>query len=391
MKKLAISLATLMLPMFVFASTASAAEFIMPSEGQQDVTVALGETHKNLYIVGNNVRVSGPTMGDLYAAGGKVFIEATVEQDLFIGAGDVTLNFGVGGDVKIGGGNVHINGPIGGDLIVAGGTVTISNTSVIAGDLIMAGGTLELNAPVVGTTRIVGEKVVINSKLEKEVKIEAQELRFGPSAVVFAKVNYKGQSEAVKDTGAQVENLQFEKIEKRDGVSKHFAGIATLGFVLKLLASFIVIFLLSKLFPKTTSDLVATMVAKPWVNLGIGFLALVVTPIASIFLLFLFVGYMIAFVAFLAYIVLLVMAMFGAALFAGSLLIKLLTKKPDYPLDWQAIAIGVVALAILKFIPVLGWLACLGLFLIAFGAMVRGIKSRIDGEMENKAVAVENN
>jgi hypothetical protein len=135
--------------------------------------------------------------------------------------------------------------------------------------------------------------------------------------------------------------------------------------------------LLSRFFGSKILAVSEQLYKKPWGNLGFGFLALIAFPIAIFFLFVVLVGYYVALIGLMVYILCILLASLLAAMFVGAWLVKMLTKRPDLVIDWQAVVIGVVVLRLITIIPVVGWIACAILFLMSFGALLRTL--RYDG------------
>jgi hypothetical protein len=186
----------------------------------------------------------------------------------------------------------------------------------------------------------------------------------------------------VVQEGSRDSGIDIHKIESLcHKFSRAWAGIFTVGFLLKILAMMLAAWLFLKIRPRRFRQSIDSMYSKPWVNLGIGVVGLIAAPIISILLLFTFVGWYIGLIALLIYGILLLASGLVAAVFAGSLILKWLTKQ-QRQLDWQAVVIGVVALTILKFIPIIGWLVCAVLYLMAFGALVRMARDDIKEDQQ---------
>lgn len=364
--------AAFLLSAVLILPVAQAAEFLVPIEGGDgNIVVPSTQTHKNLYTAGSTVTLEGPTTGDLYAAGGTLVISGNVETDANLAGGTIVLNSDAGGDVRAAGGTININGKVGGDLIVFGGTVTLGDLSAVSGDLIVNGGTVTVNGPVSGAVLINAGTVTVNSALAGSVKIRAhQQLTFGPLARVGT-VDHTGPKEATLQDGAQVGTVNFQEKAQREGSRHNWGGILTLTFLLKLLAWLAAALVLLQFVPGRIRAVTDSMHKSPWANLGVGFLALVVTPILAIILLVTVIGYYIALILGVAYAFFLLVSCLAAAIFTGALIVKWLTKKDHLHLDWQAATIGVVVFALLGFIPVVGWLIVAVLSLMAFGGFVR--------------------
>ena len=355
-----------------------AAEFIMP--GKTGSTVVSDEGHHNVYTAGGAVTVTSNVTGDLVAAGGNVLVQGDVEEDLMAGGGTVIVNGKVGGDIRIGGGSVTITAAVGGDVLAGGGTITLANSAQVSGDLVLGGGAVLVDAPIAGDVRIGGGSVNINSRIGGDVIIEAdQELVFGSKSVITGKIKYRGVKEAVIEEGAQISEIEFSKLARKGGAKGAVGGIA--GAVVWTIGMIIAGLLLLKFFRRRVRTVVDRAFDRPWLNLGIGFLFAVALPVAGVILLITIVGVYAALILFawlgLIYLVVSVIA----AMFLGATILRWLKKSEG--LRWTTLVLGAVLLMILKFIPFVGWLACLVIWLIAFGATLRTVKERIIEEEQS--------
>lgn len=355
-----------------------AAEFIMP--GKTGSTVVSDEGHHNVYTAGGAVTVTSNVTGDLVAAGGNVLVQGDVEEDLMAGGGTVIVNGKVGGDIRIGGGSVTITAAVGGDVLAGGGTITLANSAQVSGDLVLGGGAVLIDAPIAGDVRIGGGSVNINSRIGGDVIIEAdQELVFGSKSVITGKIKYRGIKEAVIEEGAQISEIEFSKLARKGGAKGAVGGIA--GAVVWTIGMIIAGLLLLKFFRRRVRTVVDRAFDRPWLNLGIGFLFAVALPVAGVILLITIVGVYAALILFawlgLIYLVVSVIA----AMFLGATILRWLKKSEG--LRWTTLVLGAVLLMILKFIPFVGWLACLVIWLIAFGATLRTVKERIIEEEQS--------
>lgn len=353
-------------------STVFAAEFVNPAD-DPNVTIGADEQHRNLYTAGANVTVNAPTQGDLVVAGSTVSIDGDVEDDLMAAGGTVVMNRTVGGDARVAGGNVTINGRVAGDLLVAGGNVTIN--SEIGGDLILAGGNAVVNGRVAGMVRVGGGNVTLNSRVEGEVRANvAEKLTFGPRADIPSKVFYRSSREAEFQNGSNVPNHEFSMIERRDA-SRNAWGILTAAFLLKLLAWVAAAWLWLHFRRRRFAEIVESVRRDPWSNLGIGAASLILIPIAIVILLLLVVGYYLAALVGVAFALVILAANLISALVLGELVLRYLNKPGEGPAHWQVVVLGVVLWQLLGFIPVLGWIIKLLLFLAVFGAIIRLIRT----------------
>lgn len=369
----------------MLAPMAFAAEFIQADKDSGNVTLSATETHHNAYVAGSSVFINSNTTGDLYAAGGTLTVEGSVEQDLVIAGGTISINGPVGGDIRMAGGNLTINNSVKGDVLVAGGSVRLTENSSVGGDLVVAGGQVIIDGPVTGNVRINGGSVTINNKMDGLVKVVAgQDFILGSKAEVANTISYKGQNDAQIAEGAQITKIDFEKVTPPAGgqAGHAIAAIFTIIFIIKVIGLILAGLLLMKLFPRSSQEVLARMHDNIWINLGIGAIGLIVVPFVSIILFITFIGFYIGIIAMLLWVLMLVLAVIVAAVYIGSWIIKLLTKKTSLTYDWQALVIGMVVVGVITVIPIIGPLALFILLLMAFGALIREKYSRIKSEQQ---------
>lgn len=347
-----------------------AAEFLYPTEKDDDANISTGseETHKNLYAAGATVNINGQTNGDLYAAGAMVTVNGNVEQDLVVAGGNLNLNGTVGGDIRAAGGNILVSSPVGGDLVVAGGNVSVTQKAAVNGDLVAAAGNLVVNSPVNGKAKICGGNITINGKIVGDLEITAEEsLTFGPTAEVTGKITYKGRRQAVVKEGAKVGAINFTELEARRGFGKVFGPIV----LVELIGAFAAVWLFMHFFRRRVEVVSDQIYRKPWQMLGLGLAGLVLTPVVMIILFISIIGYYVALVVMAWYFFMLLLSCLLTAIFTGAWILKMINKTPMLQLSWPAALVGVVVLKILFFVPVLGWFALLILFLLGVGGVLR--------------------
>ena len=367
------------LAVILSAATIHAAEYLPKNrESGGNVVISGTETLRNLYVAGATVLSNKEVLGDLFAAGGSLNIASPVEEDVTLAGGNISISGAVGGDARVAGGNISLAAPIAGDLLVGGGTVTIAEAAKVGGDFWAAGGIINLNADVAGDAKICADEIFINSTITGPLEVRTgKKLTFGPEARVLGKIVHYGKNEAVIMEGAQVGAIEFKEWDgAKSGVHGRFIfwGVA---IVWKLLAMLVAALLFLKLFRTRTTAVVVTARERIWFNLGMGLAGVILFPIVTVLLFFTIIG---AYVGFLFGVLFLSFSLVAGVvmiIFLGSLLEKLL-KKEYMPLTWRTVLWGVLAAAILSFIPVLGWALLLALYFISFGALLRSSRGRME-------------
>jgi len=353
-----------------------AAEFRVATKERGNISIDKDEKVKNLYAAGNMISIDGDVEKSLYIGGNIITVNGNVEGNLCAGGGTIVIRGNVGDSVHVGGGNILIESKIEEDLFIGGGNITISKTASIGGDLIIGGGTIEINGPIAGDILLGGGQVIINSKIGGQVKAKVDKLELGDQAEIVGDLKYTSPREVkISEEAVILGEIDFEKKEvKKFGVAKRAGtlfGILTLMFLFKILAGIIVGLILVYLFRNMTEKVVRDSLTRFWKSLSFGFSALVLTPITAIIIAITLVGLWLAGLIFAAYILMVVLSMSLAGVAFGSWLIKIIRKQSQYPVNWQAVIVGVIGLSIVFLIPFIGWLVKLIFMLIALGALYR--------------------
>jgi len=359
----------------LFAFNALAAEFRF-NKKIGNVVIEGSEKVKNLYTAGNIISINGDIEKSLYAGGNIITISGDVEGNICVGGNTIVIRGTVGDSVHAGGGNVLIEGEIKEDLFVGGGNITIAESASIGGDLIIGGGTIDIQGPVVGDILLGGGQVMINSKIGGNIEAKVEELILGSQAEIVGNLKYTSPKEADIEEGAAIlGEIDYEKKTiKKIGWPKSpgvLFGILTLTFLVKLLAMIAVGLVLIYLFRNMTQQVVKEGLTNFWSSLGRGFAALILTPIAAIILAITVIGIWLAGLVGIAYALIVFLASGLASVVFGSWLIKVIKKRKEYKINWQAVVIGVIILKIIVLIPFVGWLVGLIFMLISLGALYR--------------------
>ena len=248
--------------------------------------------------------------------------------------------------------------------------MNLSSTSVVSGDLIVYGGTVTLNGRIDGKVVGSGGDVIINGMINGNVNLKnVGTMSLTQKAVVAGDLKYSASESAKISDGAVVKGkTDYQKVQKVEK-PKMSRGIGFLGLIFGLVGSFILLFVVTLVLPKTSKAIVEGAFTNPWANIGIGLAVLILAPITMIVLLITLVGAPIAGIAFLLYILAMVFGGLYAMLALGALVKKFAFKGTGFEIGWEAVAIGVVLMGLLKLIPIIGWLAGLGFFLLVLGTL----------------------
>jgi hypothetical protein len=206
--------------------------------------------------------------------------------------------------------------------------------------------------------------------------VRADKLTFGPQAQVTGRIVYKGPQAAEVQDGARVSTVEFTRVENHGKGGAGVAGLLTMWFLISLLAYFIAAWIVNHYYKAHVAAVANAIYSRPMKYLGIGIIALIVTPILSIIVLITFVGYYIAIIALALYVLLLVLSGLFSVIFTGSLIWKWFKKEPQMEFSWRTALVGAIVMALLKLIPFIGWAICAVIMLMAFGALISRLRPR---------------
>ncbi|MFD1684969.1 bactofilin family protein [Halobellus litoreus] len=324
--------------------------------------------------VGGAVRVdAGETyQGDLEAAGGSVVIAGTVEGDVSAAAGSVT---------------VTDSGRVTGSLDAAAGSVVIEG--VVEGDVRIGSAALDLReGSRVGSLEAGAANVRLDSAGDGDATVGVDTLAVGPTATVGGSLTYDAAEFSLADDASvsgsvtRDESLSVTGPELF-GADGQFAFPSIPAWVSAVYGALVNLLLGAVLLvavPQFTRELVDAGTARTLRSGGIGLLALIGTPIVLLLLLLTIVGIPLSIAGFLLFGLLVWITSVYGALVLGTGVLSLVDSENR----WAALLVGVVAVAILDFVPFVGGLVTFLVLLVGLGAFVIALRERTrsggDGE-----------
>ncbi|MEK7185557.1 MAG: hypothetical protein AAB726_02975 [Patescibacteria group bacterium] len=316
--------------------------------------------------------MNGALSGDLFGVGGDVILDGTISGDVAAAGGSVVMSGSVADDLRAAGGSLKIIGSVGDDAFLAGGDVSIISGATVGGDAVIAGGRVEINGTVNGTVRIFAGEVLINGTVGN-LSIDAENVVVGENAKINGALNYSSKKEAEIHSGAQISGaVTFSELKySKDGRNKNFAAHLSAGLLMKFISLFVIALVLQWAFGRMATEIVENSISGRWKNMGRGFLALVVTPIAAFLICLTIIGIPLSFILMFSYVALLIFSCSFLAVFFGGFIWKYFKKSQDVMLNWQTALVGSFTVVILWLIPVIGWLVIFLSFLIILGTLVK--------------------
>lgn len=319
--------------------------------------------------------------GDFYGAAGKVHISGEVTEDAILAAGQATINGPVGNnafliagraevhgtvgdDLRIIAGEITLAEPVMGDVLVIGGTVNILSTASISGDLLIFAGEVVVEGSVGGDIFGTVGELRINAPVTGDVDVRVDRLTLDDNARIEGMVRYVSTEAAVKSLNATV----VGDMARNDPVLPTSANNAreVLMPVLLLLFSVLVWYLVSR---RTLDLVIERALVKSPRPIFLGLAALLFTPLVILLLFVSMIGTLVGFAVLFGYLLMITLSMVGIAAVLGQLLMSAFSK-PASQSSLVSLLSGVVAIALLILLPVIGQITLGILMIITMGALV---------------------
>ncbi len=352
-------------------------------------------------VIGGDVLRAGETSSplqagrDVLAAGATVSLDGSVAQDAHAAGFDVDVNATTGGDLYAMGFSVSLRQTVGGDLTASGFSVRVGSGARIAGNARLAGGRVTIDGPVLGALAAAGGKVTLNSEVSGDVLLAGETLVFGPDARIGGTLTYSAPARLeIPGRVVSAERVSYQPYQRsemmrgaRDMWSdweypvlptflSFLSGfLVTLGFFVVTGALFLT------LAPEQVRHLRRSIDARPGMALLSGVIGLSVlvglVPISALTV----VGLPLVPIVLLATLLVWTLGYLLGAYFLAMRAMRGLgaAENPEIWLRLLALVIAVALLALLNFIPVLGWMANFALVLLGIGGMTTALFERLTG------------
>jgi cytoskeletal protein CcmA (bactofilin family) len=325
---------------------------------------------ENYYAAGNHLEIRGPVLGDAVLAGRDVEIRQSVDGDVLTAGWRVTLSGAAHDDVRIVGRNIHVEASVDGDVTLAGRDVTIGPQVRVAGRVWVSGGTVRVEGTFARDVRIAGGHVQVGADVTGPVQVVAERIEILPGARLRGPFTYRSPETAAIAPGAILEGpVIFKRVDAREiRQARATRGVSSLLFGLHV---FITGLLVIVLVPRATLDVAATLRRQPGRSLAIGLALLVALPVAAILLMISILGLPLGVAIVALYLVALLVGLVTTAFVVGQLEARLFNRTPAGTRGSHAVLLfaGVVTLAVLRSLPIVGGVVVFASVLFGLGAL----------------------
>lgn len=338
---------------------------------------AEGTGQPNLWAAGAIVAVSGTVQDQIRVAGAEVNVSARSGGDTWAAGAIVTVEGEAAGNLYAAGARVSVNSIVAGKLSVAGARVLIGPGTEVTGDTRVAGADVVFTGTSRGPAEFYGDSVQILGRIMGDVHVRARHVSVGNEAVIDGNVVFETLNDPDIAVGAIVRGEQTvtNRMPYRfDHRSMIFGLVAAVllgvgaGFVLGL-----ILLIAARPFVERAIDAMRT--TPLWTGLvGLGVLILV--PLVASLIMITVVGIPIGLLLLLAFPFAVVT---GLVLSAYGLSDRLLNKEraqPSFLGRLLLLLVGLLVLAVIGLIPVLGFVVGVLALLIGLGAVWQAMRNR---------------
>jgi carbonic anhydrase/acetyltransferase-like protein (isoleucine patch superfamily) len=386
MKKIFSLLLVFTFSFLIFPVKEAAAEVIIKERGMVSVR---GEevVDDDLFVGAETVEILGTVNGDVYVGTGSLRVDGVINGNLHAGSGMTTISGVISGSVYVGSGNLIVeNAKIGNSLLVGAGNVSIDKDSEIGGSFLVGSGSVAVNSPI-GRNVFVGAGTVdLNSSVGGEARVAGGIITLGPDANIAKDftyaINEQEGSLNISDTASvsgSINRSEYkfateEEVEMaRSGFSKVFRAVRGVTQLISLVGALIVGLLALRFFNKFFTKATSHVEKSFWKSLGVGFLVIIAAIPTFVLLAITGVGLSLVWVLFLLLMLGIYFSKIVVALCLGNWLVDKLGKRKISV--YAVFAIGLLALYILKFIPVIGFFTSVVVLFSGLGALTLHLKS----------------
>ncbi|MFA8444220.1 hypothetical protein [Yoonia sp.] len=372
---------------FLFLTLSALALSAAPSLAEQVSREHGGDT----YLAGEAVTETLAATGDVFAAGSVVTTTGTTSGDTHVAGYDVAVGTQTGGDLYAAGSSVNIDAAVGDDITAAGFSVRSTASAVTQGNVRLFGRTLTIEGPVVGALTAFGGTVHLNAPVSGDAWIAAETLSFGPNARIDGNLTLSADDDVVVPAdvipAARITREEWNTREMYREFDRSWDAVEMplLPVWLSLFSAFLIstifLLLLAAIFLTFMSERVDKMrrrvTRQPLQTFLLGVIGLSalfgMVPVTALTVIGL------PFVPF-ALLLIIVAWTLGYLLAAYAIAYRLWVAfdggdTPSMVMRLVMIALAIVVVAVLNFIPFVGWVVNYTLVLLGVGAMTAAMLS----------------
>tara|TARA_R110002096_G_scaffold415163_1_gene616625 strand:+ start:11016 stop:12167 length:1152 start_codon:yes stop_codon:yes gene_type:complete len=338
----------------------------------------------DVYLGGSKSSYPQNVQGDIFVSGFAATLDVEVEEDAHIAGFDVEVENSVGKDLYAAGLSVSIESSVGEDVTASGFNVRLKRSASVGKNTRIAAGKVTIDAPLSGSLVAAGGDIVLNSSIKGDVRITGAQISFGQNAKILGTLKYSSPEEVeVPASVISSDRVQYTKLsasgmfddlnEAIDGRrppiwAVAFSIISVFLITLALFLTIAAVFIAFK--PEMVEGLRSRASDNPGKSFLFGLLGMAIlygsVPVSATTI----VG-----LPLIPLIILAIVIFWTLGYLLGTYVIfwrvagSMGVKSEKIGTKLLVIGCGLIILAMINFIPIVGWLANLVVVLIGIGSI----------------------
>ncbi len=333
-----------------------------------------GDFQEDLLLAGGTVNFDGSLLGDLIAASRTLSFDGMIDGNLNAVGQRITVNGEICRSLRTFAQSVNISSLVEGDVTAFASEVTLGADAEIGRDIAIFGTEVFLDGRVGSDAYVHANIVTITGRIEGDLKVNANKISIAPGAYVGGDFNYESKEKAKISAESQVIGETRWKKRTGDGESGALSGLvpppgSLIWSAVFLVGSIIVGVLLIVIRREAVYSVLDEIRTNGPISGLLGLAIILLMPVAIALTGVTLFGLPAAIAGLTLYTLIFFIAKVLTAIAIGMFLIGLMRKGKKVSLGWSLV-LGLLVLAILFKIPILGWLVYLAAWSLGAGAIV---------------------
>ncbi|WP_050929754.1 hypothetical protein [Aestuariivita boseongensis] len=339
------------------------------------------------YVAGEQLNETVDAKADAFLAGRTIEARGRVDGDLHVSGFDLSISTDTDNDLYAAGATIVVRGNVAEDLTAAGFSIRTEKTSVTQGNVRLFGNSVTVDGPIEGALMVTARDVILNAPIQGDVRITAGTLTFGPDGKIDGTLTYSTKERiAVPERVAPKDRVVYEPLtasrlaENLDAIGKELPGLPTFasmlaGFLISLFFFLVLGALMLGFMPKRLATLRRSIAKAPGQSILLGVIGL-----SILFGMILVTALTVVGLPFVPILILSIVVVWtlGYALGAYGVAMRVWSgfggaDDPSNVTRLMVFAAAITAIALLNYIPFVGWVANYTLVLLGVGAMTRAL------------------
>lgn len=341
----------------------------------------MSEDATNIYAAGARITIEGKAKQDIWAAGALVNIDTETDGDLYAAGSRVSVKGKITGKARLAGADLKIDAEIGEALNAAAASIEISGDAKLPADSSLAAALIEFRGTAKDNLSLYADEVVFSGHAAGSVTIEGRHVQLDETARIEGSLTIRSSEEAIISPNATVVGkLTQTGLEDSEFFKEHEDDSDGRGFFLLLSASVFLLGLILVIFARGFVEQGITMLrTQPGRSILWGLVVFFGIPIFVIVTMVTIIGIPIAVATLLLLPFLLILGFTTTTLGVSDWILNRNSESKKTGQRLLLLAVGVVLLVIIGFVPFLGGLLILLALLFGLGAAAVTLGRRLSG------------